>query len=275
MFEFTESETISGVKISEYTGISVGYITLPIDVSRDKYITHCCLNNKLNVFDNILKTNLKDVFISDQLLNDIQFPEKSGKFGTAVIIGYLSYVGKAVCIGTLNNKTEYNNINPNSFKFSKNFNGNIVEIFGDAETGQLFINTSGGNSATNLKINVSGANDSELNINVLGKTKIFSSKSTEISDSFGNSISLTENGVVLSKTKEENKIFLGSTDADKSSVIGEELKTILDDILSAITKMTVTCPPSGGPSKPPVNIADFVEIQTKLDTILSKNVMLK
>jgi hypothetical protein len=44
------------------------------------------------------------------------------------------------------------------------------------------------------------------------------------------------------------------------------LGSALDDLCSAITKMTVTT--GVGPSGPPINIAEFVAVQTKLKTVL-------
>jgi hypothetical protein len=44
------------------------------------------------------------------------------------------------------------------------------------------------------------------------------------------------------------------------------LGSALDDLCSAITKMTVTT--GVGPSGPPINVADFTTVQTKLKTLL-------
>jgi len=275
MYELSESEKISGVRVSDLSGISFGYIVLPRNVERDKYVVESCLNNKAHVYDNILKTYIGEVMVTDQLLNDIEFPKKPKDFGSAVIIGYLNRASIPVCLGTINNKKSYNNTKQNSFRFTKSFNGNMIEIFGDSESGTLSISTSGGKNATILNIDVSGKNDSSLNINVLGKTKIKTSKQTDIEDSFGNSVSLTNKGVVLTRsTKNNGKIFLGGNNVDKKSVLGDELKTIIEELIDAITQITVTTPT--GPSVLPLlNAASFSLIKQKLDTMLTENVLLK
>lgn len=51
-------------------------------------------------------------------------------------------------------------------------------------------------------------------------------------------------------------------------VLGDTLKGILDDILSAIQKLTVVSPV--GTTSVPVNVAEFASIQAKLDNIKSK-----
>ena len=58
--------------------------------------------------------------------------------------------------------------------------------------------------------------------------------------------------------------------ATEPIVLGNELKSILNDILSACAAITV--PTAVGPSGPPTNIASFTtEIPAKLDAMLSKN----
>lgn len=73
-------------------------------------------------------------------------------------------------------------------------------------------------------------------------------------------------------TIEGGNIFIGQ-DASEASILGDSLKSVLEQILDAITQMTVTT--AVGPSSPPVNAAQFVAIKQTLDTILSKTVKVK
>ena len=66
--------------------------------------------------------------------------------------------------------------------------------------------------------------------------------------------------------KTDDKLNLDS--GKEPMVLGDTLKGILDDILKALQTMTVMTPV--GPSSVAVNVADFVSIQAKLQTILSK-----
>lgn len=50
----------------------------------------------------------------------------------------------------------------------------------------------------------------------------------------------------------------------------ESLKKILSDLLDAIAQLTVTCAAPGSPSAPPVNMAAFTQIKTRLDNLLDK-----
>ena len=47
----------------------------------------------------------------------------------------------------------------------------------------------------------------------------------------------------------------------------ENLKTIMNDLLAAIEAITVTTP--AGPSGPPINIADFIAINLRINNLLS------
>jgi len=49
---------------------------------------------------------------------------------------------------------------------------------------------------------------------------------------------------------------------------GESLKKLLSDTYAAIQAMTVTTP--AGPSGPPINIADFINLQSRLNNILTE-----
>lgn len=48
----------------------------------------------------------------------------------------------------------------------------------------------------------------------------------------------------------------------------EDLKTLLTDLLTAITQLTVTCAAAGSPSSPPINLAAFTALQTRLNSLL-------
>lgn len=72
-----------------------------------------------------------------------------------------------------------------------------------------------------------------------------------------------------------DKISLGTLNtSNEKAILGDTLKGILNDLLSAIQALTVTCTSPGSPSSVPVNIAQFVAIQGQLESILSSKVTL-
>lgn len=75
-------------------------------------------------------------------------------------------------------------------------------------------------------------------------------------------------------TIEGANINIGSQ-ASHNAVLGDMLKTLLDQILTQLQVLTVTCAAPGSPSSPPVNFGVFQSIQQTLDTILSQTVKVK
>lgn len=65
------------------------------------------------------------------------------------------------------------------------------------------------------------------------------------------------------------KFKAGSTELE-SSVLGESLKSKLEELIDAI--VTLTVPTAVGPSGPPVNSAQFTNIKSQLESILSEKI---
>lgn len=79
--------------------------------------------------------------------------------------------------------------------------------------------------------------------------------------------SLTQKWVV------KGNIEIGNNTLEKA-VLGETLKTKLEELIQAITNLTVTCTAPGTPSSPPLNVAQFNQIKNTLGDILANKVKL-
>ncbi|WP_036068716.1 Gp138 family membrane-puncturing spike protein [Leptospira noguchii] len=71
-------------------------------------------------------------------------------------------------------------------------------------------------------------------------------------------------------TESDIELKSGTVPVEKS-VLGESLKGILEEILDAITSLTVPCTAPGSPSGVPTNSAVFTSIKIRLSSILSSN----
>ena len=85
-------------------------------------------------------------------------------------------------------------------------------------------------------------------------------------------------GKVQITAKEEidligKKVRLGDGETDDPVVGGNELKSILEDLLKAIQALTV--PTAEGPSGTPINKADFLKVNARLGDMLSGTVFVK
>lgn len=101
------------------------------------------------------------------------------------------------------------------------------------------------------------------------KLQYESEEGFEYLDEFENEVKIIKEKVTL-KTKEVNldskKVNLGN--GKEKMVKGETLESILNELIDAISQITVTTPT--GPSIPPLlNIAQFTVIKSKLKTFLS------
>ena len=65
-----------------------------------------------------------------------------------------------------------------------------------------------------------------------------------------------------------DQVFIGGSSATEPLVLGNALKGIIEELIDAITALTV--PTGVGPSGPPVNSAQFTSIKSRLNNILSQ-----
>tara|TARA_R110000851_G_scaffold117451_5_gene244215 strand:+ start:45583 stop:47214 length:1632 start_codon:yes stop_codon:yes gene_type:complete len=79
--------------------------------------------------------------------------------------------------------------------------------------------------------------------------------------------------VIIGSGKEKSngqgdQVLLGGSTASQPIVLGNELKSLIQELILAIKSITV--PTGTGPSGPPINIAQFEAVSNKLDLMLSK-----
>lgn len=85
-----------------------------------------------------------------------------------------------------------------------------------------------------------------------------------IIDGNGNHVVLNSTGVSIVSAK----VSLGSLDGSaEKAILGDTLKGLLTDLLTAVKAITVGT--AFGPSGTPLNLASFVALEARLDTILS------
>ena len=70
-------------------------------------------------------------------------------------------------------------------------------------------------------------------------------------------------------------VSLGGKAPVDAPVLFNELNTILISLLTNLSTLTVTCPPLGGPSSPPLNFAAFSSLQAQLIKMKSKYIKIE
>ena len=84
--------------IQQTTGF--GYVLIPEGVDRDKFVDTCFRTNKISIIDDSAGNIIHGCFISNEALQNIQFPRKVGEKGTPVMWISQSYMNQPMIVGT-------------------------------------------------------------------------------------------------------------------------------------------------------------------------------
>jgi hypothetical protein len=122
----------------------------------------------------------------------------------------------------------------------------------------------------NIGMNLATQNidDDDSSIYLLG--------SVDKSDKENQKILIKSNGIFITGRDtirlNSNHVALGRGADDQPVVKGGELKKVLLDLISALEKATFIGVAPGSPTSPAVNVLEFTNLRTKLETILSDKV---
>ena len=84
--------------VQQTTGF--GYVLIPEGVDRDKFVDTCFRTNKISIIDDSEGNIIHECFISNEALQNIQFPRKVGEKGTPVMWISQSYMNQPMIVGT-------------------------------------------------------------------------------------------------------------------------------------------------------------------------------
>jgi hypothetical protein len=184
-----------GIRGHRY-GVGTGYIIIPNDVDRDLYVTKSLRTCKVG----ILTENNEVVWgvrISKRHLQEIEFPEKSTEIGSAVLFVTLHKKNKPVIVCPLLKEDESYMIEENEFLIEKIVEDGLIQISGNALTGQLVLSASHKTLAS-LNLFAKGE-DAEINLNTNGN------------------ITFTSEGEVIVKTRDSISITVTDPNTPNST----------------------------------------------------------
>ncbi len=172
--------------------VSTGYIIVPTDVDRVKFITQCLRTERFSILIEGNGGVMHNCYITKSALRDIVFPLDGQQLGSAVVFFCEPFGGKAIITGVVskNDETELNNEDILVFKKTKNGNYALLSIDGN---GQVNIDIIG--TATNGALNINVRNDdmsAKVNLNVKGSINVYSEGETNIKAIDG-SVNITTN----------------------------------------------------------------------------------
>lgn len=261
-------------------GAGVGFVVVPSDVNREQYIIDCYRTNTLTINGGKGYGYFSAVHTDVNVMQQISFPIDSENRGTAVIWIKDAISQLPVIVGALRKQNEYYSLAENQYRLKRNNieKTRVVELFIDGDSSALELNIVGDKEEpANVNIKLSSQNkDSIFNLSCDNELSVFSEKSINIESNQSAVVKITEKGKTkteISCNKERVNIIsseINHNNGEEPMVLGNTLKSILDEIISAVSSITVMSSAPGTPSSPPVNMSSFVNIKTKLNTILSK-----
>lgn len=159
--------------------IGGGYVIIPSDVERDKYIEHCYRTGTIFI---LTEENeyIKNVKIDKSSLREIDFPATDKDLGSFVI--WADYVkhNYPIVIGVYSKGDEPSELSESEFSFSKSFNKSKVEISGNAKERYLLINSFSEEGSEIIIQAVDPNSKSKLRVIIKGEIKLESSKNVSI-----------------------------------------------------------------------------------------------
>lgn len=279
------------------TGIGsagVGFVVVPSEVNRVQYINDCYRTNTLTINGGKGYGYFSGVHADINVMQNIKFPTDEENRGTPVVWVKDAVSQLPVIVAVLRKQDGYYYLDENQYRLKRGTETRNVEIFVDGNTAGLDITILGDKEEpANIDIKLSSENaDSVLNVSCDNEINIIGNKSVNVVTNQKATLKVKEKGeekMSLSyelgvglnyKDEFENEVVAKDGEVDIISkkinhnsgkepmVLGNTLADLLDEMLKAIQAITVISP--AGATSTPVNVASFVAIQAKLDTIKSK-----
>ena len=270
----------------------IGYVVIPDNDTRNEYINNCYYSCTVTIDGGYGYSYIENVPIPLELLQQIKFPLKEDEVGSRVFWVRENTFNRPVIVGILNNLYEPNGMMAGQNRYVQEINGNVVEIFMDANTAEMNIKVTGSkNNPSKINVISNTNEDSEINITSSGKVKI--SAKNLIVEAFKDAVftlkkndskellKIESNDTQLKITDQfDNKVTLKDGEIDVVSdkinhnggnepmVLGNTLKESLSNLIDAILSMTMVTPT--GASSTPMNAAQFIQIKSQLNNILSQ-----
>lgn len=257
----------------------IGYVSIPSDLDREKYIADCYRNNQVSL-------HLDDggyfnrVPISPEVLNFITFPEGTNELGSPVVYVLDEIYQQPYIVARLMRRDELGDSKEHGFKFSRRLNGSFVEINGSAKTNSLNILVDADEEVGHINFKLYNKNqDCKLSIDVQGDIELSASGSVHISQQKEIVIETidpeSEDSSKTVLTPTEHKVYtskLQMNDGEEHMVLGDKLKTFLGKFIDQVAAIK-TATAIG--LQPIINATEVIALKQELDSFLSKEGFLK
>jgi hypothetical protein len=158
----------------------IGYVVLPneSDIKRQDYIYNCLKNCNLTIFIEG-EGNRNNVPASQQIFNDIIFPDKFGQLGSRVVWINDPLLGQIYVVAIIGSSAGYKRQEEDSFRLVRQLGDSFVEITGNSKTGSISVGAYA-KKPTNITISATDkTGNSNINFRVTGNHTTKASKNIE------------------------------------------------------------------------------------------------
>lgn len=298
MIKSVSNKSLTGKRDSA----GVGFVIIPSNVDKDKYIEYCFRSSTVSI---MLENGgvLDNVLITNNALNEIEFPDSFDTKGTQLIWINQPRKNQPIAIGSISHTNEFVNFNKNKSALRRATKNFVSEISVDAQKGTVIITSNssvegGGdiyilstnkNKTSKCVINISGdLNITSTNLNIINTKKFSLTIKDELKDDLQTNITYEKGSGLKYVDEFENEVYLNADNiqlkpkkrfnigegkeslmlTDTFKVIFEDFTDILNTMALEIAKLQVST--INIPSTVPLNTAKFIEISSDLQKIKSK-----
>ena len=256
---------------SNFSG-GLGYICIPNDITRDKYIKLCYLQNRVTI-----KTEdggfFNRVMIDPMVLNFIEFPVDNTTLGSQVIWINLPPNNVPVIVGRIPKNDHLSGLGEHKFKINRLFGENFVEFSGDPKNSILGITVSG-TSGGEIDINIINSdNNGLLKLNIQGNVEL-DSQNISFNQSVSTSIKTTDDDSGDSssfiQTTDENHFENNKFTVNKGTepiTLGNQTREIFNNLFDILGQTTTT---TALGQMPILTAQQIVDLKNSTDKILSQ-----
>ena len=159
--------------------VTTGYIMIPTQIDRDSYIETCYRTNKVCVLveGGLFKT---DVYITNEAIQNIQFPEEPGEKGTQVVIASGAFRNQPIIIGTLQGNNEIFAWSEEIQRFRKTSEDTDMLFCMDPINREWNLNLVGKSKPINLNITMGGNVEHKIRLQSSGEIELKASEKVKV-----------------------------------------------------------------------------------------------
>ena len=150
--------------------ISFGSIVIPNGVDRDLYVETCLRTGRVSVMGNG-GAFFRDVYITNEVLANIEFPSKENEQGSAVVLASNPYDGIPIVIGSYCRNDQSPMWKENTFQFRKTVGNVTASLMVNQSDNTIMVSINSPEKAS-VSVRSTGSSESEVNVESTGSVNV-------------------------------------------------------------------------------------------------------